>query len=116
MGSGGLKIRLSGFGVRKSGRERKPVTSRYGDYAESDDDSEASGKVRGKAKRKRRQDSVKFEPFHWKGFVDRLFKYLLDLFAKVASIYNGQYVLCYNDEYCGYWPFSDWKHVLKNYV
>ena len=93
MGSGGLKIRLSGFGVRKSGRERKPVTSRYGDYAESDDDSEASGKVRGKSKRKRRQDSVKFETFYGKGFVHYLFKCLQDLFAKVASIWSVCVVL-----------------------
>ena len=63
--NGGLKIRLSGltgFGVRKSARERKPVNkeARYGELEESggDGDSDAATNARSKRPSKRKRYSV----------------------------------------------------------
>ena len=63
--NGGLKIRLSGltgFGVRKSARERKPVNkeARYGELEESggDGDSDSATNTRSKRPSKRKRYSV----------------------------------------------------------
>ena len=64
--SGGLKIRLSGlsgFGVRKSGRERKQIKdSRYGEFEESAEESEGNARSKRSSKR-RRKDSVSHMTF-----------------------------------------------------